>query len=221
MPAKRPPVPLSRERIIEAALHIADGQGLRRLTMRRLGDALQVEAMAIYHHLPRGKEALMDALAEHVTTVAVEPSGAAGWQDVARAWARASRAALLEHPGVLALALTKPPRGTALMAIREQAEQLDASGLGDAARAVRTLRAYVMGSVAVEFQRSGWAAGPAGDDGDLDDAEDAAESANGGTGGLGGARLGGATAAVPESGEEAAEAFERGLDALLRGLAEA
>lgn len=47
MPAKRPPVPLSRERIIEAALHIADSQGLRRLTMRRLGDALEVEAMAI------------------------------------------------------------------------------------------------------------------------------------------------------------------------------
>ncbi|MEU9889874.1 TetR/AcrR family transcriptional regulator C-terminal domain-containing protein [Sphaerisporangium sp. NPDC051017] len=216
MPAKRPPVPLSRERIIEAALHIADGQGLRRLTMRRLGDALQVEAMAIYHHLPRGKEALMDALAEHVTTVAVDPSGAAGWQDVARAWARASRAALLEHPGVLALALTKPPRGTALMAIREQAEQLAASGLGDAAAAVRALRAYVMGSVAVEIQRSGWAA-PAGDDGD----GDGAEFANGGSGGPGGARLGGATAARPESGEEAVEAFERGLDALLRGLAEA
>src|SRR5262245_39016386 len=94
MPAKRPPVPLSRERIIDAALHIADGQGLRRLTMRRLGDALEVEAMAIYHHLPRGKEALMDALAEHVTSVTVDPGGLPGWPDVARAWARAARAAL-------------------------------------------------------------------------------------------------------------------------------
>ena len=109
MPAKRPPIPLSRERIIDAALHIADSQGLRRLTMRRLGDALQVEAMAIYHHLPRGKDALMDALAEHVTTVHVEPGGS--WQDNAKAWCRASRAALREHPGVLALALTKPPKG--------------------------------------------------------------------------------------------------------------
>ncbi|WP_248958538.1 TetR/AcrR family transcriptional regulator C-terminal domain-containing protein [Sphaerisporangium perillae] len=200
MPAKRPPVPLSRERIIDAALHIADGQGLRRLTMRRLGDALQVEAMAIYHHLPRGKEALMDALAEHVTTVTVEPVASASWQEVARAWAHAGRAALLEHPGVLALALTKPPQGTALMAIREQAEQLAASGLGDAAQAVRSLRAYVMGSVAVEIQRSGWAAPP-------DDADEGA-------------------APVPatsraESGEEAVTAFERGLDALLRGLARA
>ena len=88
MPAKRPPVPLSSERIIDAALHIADGQGLRRLTMRRLGDALQVEAMAIYHHLPRGKDALMDALAEHVTAVHVEPGQS--WQESARAWCRAA-----------------------------------------------------------------------------------------------------------------------------------
>ncbi|MET8159608.1 TetR/AcrR family transcriptional regulator C-terminal domain-containing protein [Sphaerisporangium sp. NPDC005289] len=202
MPAKRPPVPLSRERIIEAALHIADGQGLRRLTMRRLGDALQVEAMAIYHHLPRGKEALMDALAEHVTTVTVEPSDG-GWREVARAWAHAGRAALLEHPGVLALALTKPPQGTALMAIREQAEQLAAAGFGDparAAQAVRTLRAYVMGSVAVEIQRSGWAAPP----------EEAQDEQNG--------RLPAPAATRAEPAEEAAAAFERGLEALLRGL---
>src|SRR5437868_13679036 len=58
--------PLSTERIIEAALQIVDGQGLSRLTMRRLGDALEVEAMAIYHHLPRGKEQLLDGLVAHV-----------------------------------------------------------------------------------------------------------------------------------------------------------
>jgi AcrR family transcriptional regulator len=156
MPAKRPPVPLSRERIIDAALHIADGQGLRRLTMRRLGDALQVEAMAIYHHLPGGKEALLDALAEHVTTVTVDPGGLSSWQDLARAWARAGRAALLEHPGVLALAMTKPPRGTAAAAIREQTDQLADAGLTAPVEALRTLRAYVMGSVALEVQRSGW-----------------------------------------------------------------
>ena len=55
-----PREPLTRDRIIDTALHIVDGQGLGRLTMRRLGDALQVEAMAIYHHLPRGKEELLD-----------------------------------------------------------------------------------------------------------------------------------------------------------------
>jgi AcrR family transcriptional regulator len=156
MPAKRPPIPLSRERIIDAALDIADSQGLRRLTMRRLGDALQVEAMAIYHHLPGGKEALMDALAQHVTTVTVQ-AGPSSWQDLARAWCHAGRTALLAHPGVLALAMTKPPRGSAAAAIREQTEQLGEAGLADPAAAVRALRAYVFGSVAVELQHTGWA----------------------------------------------------------------
>ncbi len=192
MPAKRPPVPLSRERIIEAALHIADSQGLRRLTMRRLGDALQVEAMAIYHHLPRGKDALMDALAEHVTTVHVEAAGS--WQDSARAWCRASRAALREHPGVLALALTKPPKGRAATAVREQVEQLADAGLADAPQAVRALRAYVFGAVAVEVQQSGWAE-PSGEDD-----EPWRPPSQGG-------------------GSAAADAdFERGLTALLAGL---
>ncbi|MEV7010886.1 TetR/AcrR family transcriptional regulator C-terminal domain-containing protein [Streptosporangium sp. NPDC051022] len=192
MPAKRPPVPLSRERIIEAALHIADSQGLRRLTMRRLGDALQVEAMAIYHHLPRGKEALMDALAEHVTAVHVEAAGS--WQDSARAWCRASRASLREHPGVLALALTKPPKGRTAIALREQIEQLTDAGLPDPAQAVRALRAYVFGAVAVEVQQSGWAE-PSGEDDEP---------------WLPPSRGGGSTAADAD--------FEHGLSALLAGL---
>ncbi|MGW3341784.1 TetR/AcrR family transcriptional regulator C-terminal domain-containing protein [Nonomuraea rubra] len=184
MPAKRPPVPLSRERIIEAALHIADSQGLRRLTMRRLGDALQVEAMAIYHHLPRGKEALMDALAEHVTAVQVEQG--ATWQETAKAWCRASRELLRDHPGVLALALTKPPKGATALAIREQVEQLSDGGLEGAAEAVRALRAFVFGSVAVEVQHSGWA------DPEVDE--------------------------WVRRDERADVDFERGLDALLKGL---
>ncbi|SDL62646.1 DNA-binding transcriptional regulator, AcrR family [Nonomuraea maritima] len=184
MPAKRPPVPLSRERILEAALHIADSQGLRRLTMRRLGDALQVEAMAIYHHLPRGKEALMDALAEHVTTVHVEPS--ATWQETAKTWCRAARERLRDHPGVLALALTKPPKGATALAVKEQTEQLAEAGLPDAAEAVRALRAFVFGSVAVEVQQSGWA------DPEVD--------------------------RWVKRDERADRDFERGLDALLKGL---
>ncbi|MET9066722.1 TetR/AcrR family transcriptional regulator C-terminal domain-containing protein [Streptosporangium sandarakinum] len=193
MPAKRPPIPLSRERIIDAALHIADTQGLRRLTMRRLGDALQVEAMAIYHHLPRGKDALMDALAEHVTAVHVDPSP--DWREGARQWCRASRALLREHPGVLALALTRPPKGRAAMALREQTDQLAEAGLPDAPRAVRALRAYVFGAVAVEVQQSGWAE-PMGED----DEPWRPPSAGGGD---------------PASDAD----FEIGLEALLTGLA--
>jgi len=67
--------PLTRDRIIETALRIVDGQGLGRLTMRRLGDALEVEAMAIYHHLPRGKEELLDGLVSHVAMLPARTTG--------------------------------------------------------------------------------------------------------------------------------------------------
>ena len=156
MPAKRPPVPLSRERIIEAALHIADTQGLRRLTMRRLGDALQVEAMAIYHHLPRGKEALMDALAEHVTAVHVEQARhLAGHAPGPGAGPAVSCCA--STPACWRSRSPNRPRAAPPLAIGEQIEQLADAGLPDAPEAVRALRAFVFGSVAVEVQQSGWA----------------------------------------------------------------
>ncbi|MCC5948291.1 MAG: TetR/AcrR family transcriptional regulator C-terminal domain-containing protein [Nitriliruptoraceae bacterium] len=62
-PARR--VPLDRERILEAAIELADAQGLDRLSMRRLGESLGVEAMALYHHVAN-KDELLDAMIEHV-----------------------------------------------------------------------------------------------------------------------------------------------------------
>lgn len=49
------------------------------------------------------------------------------------------------------------PKGRTAIAIREQTDQLAEAGLGDAPGAVRALRAYVFGAVAVEVQQSGWA----------------------------------------------------------------
>ncbi len=54
--------PLSRERIITAALELVDAEGLEGLTMRALGRRLGVEAMAIYHYFPN-KSALLEAMA--------------------------------------------------------------------------------------------------------------------------------------------------------------
>src|SRR5919198_2494502 len=97
-----PREPLTRDRIIDTALHIVDGQGLARLTMRRLGDPLEVEAMAIYHHLPRGKEELLDGLIAHVAALpATLPRPANGtrpsapdWRTLLRSWGTAYRARL-------------------------------------------------------------------------------------------------------------------------------
>src|SRR3954447_27028226 len=98
--SQRPP--LTRERIIETALHLIDGQGLGRLTMRRLGDSLEVEAMAIYHHLPHGKEQLLEQLIAHVAAHRV-PRGTGGARERLNAWARLYRDRRLEHIGVMPL----------------------------------------------------------------------------------------------------------------------
>jgi AcrR family transcriptional regulator len=56
---------LNREKIVERALEILDEDGLEGLSMRRLGDALGVEAMALYHHFP-SKDAMLDAIVERI-----------------------------------------------------------------------------------------------------------------------------------------------------------
>ncbi|WP_067472039.1 TetR/AcrR family transcriptional regulator [Actinomadura hibisca] len=150
--------PLSTERIIEAALHIIDGQGLGRLTMRRLGDALEVEAMAIYHHLPRGKEQLLDGLVAHVGAAPADLPGAleraAGWRDALRRWAHDYRARLLEHAGVLPLLVTGRNPAALAETTASLREILRQGGLPEvpAAAAAHALLAFVLGHAALEVR---------------------------------------------------------------------
>ncbi|MFG2001796.1 TetR/AcrR family transcriptional regulator [Spirillospora sp. NPDC048911] len=146
--------PLSIERIIEAALQIVDGQGLGRLTMRRLGDALEVEAMAIYHHLPRGKEQLLDGLVAHVAIAPARISGAAGWREALRDWARDYRARLLDHAGVLPLLVTSRNPAALATTTASLQETLRLGRVPEAAAevAAHTLLGYVIGHTALEVR---------------------------------------------------------------------
>lgn len=155
MSPRRPP--LTRERIIEAALHLVDAQGLRRLTMRRLGDALEVEAMAIYHHLPRGKEQLLDALVGHVADHPVRRetplSGPAAGERL-REWAHAYRARLVAHSGVLPLLLTRRNSTAVATTTASLRDLLTASGTDDATAeaTAHALISYVIGHCANEVR---------------------------------------------------------------------
>lgn len=92
---------LSRARVLDAAVDLADREGLQGVTMRRLASELGVEAMSLYHHLP-GKEGLLDGLVE---TIAAEVAGAVAklpptddWRDDVRRRCLAARAVMLRHP---------------------------------------------------------------------------------------------------------------------------
>lgn len=101
-----PRPPLSRERILEAALRLVDTGGPGQLTMRRLGARLDVEAMSLYRHVPN-KEAVVEGvrdliLAELAKEQAAQPE-ALGWEDALGGVARAFRRVCKRHPRALPL----------------------------------------------------------------------------------------------------------------------
>ena len=92
---------LSRGRILDAALRLVDEEGMRALSMRRLGAELGVNPMSIYHHLP-GKGAVISGLVELVFSgMRVRYSDGSPWQDQVRAWAETYRDLVRSHPNLV------------------------------------------------------------------------------------------------------------------------
>ena len=94
--------PLTSGRVIDAAVRVADEQGLDALTLRRLAEALDVHPTSIYNHLP-SKESILDALAERLLTEAHLPTHYDHWQDWVREFATRMRALARRHPGAFAV----------------------------------------------------------------------------------------------------------------------
>ncbi|MGK5636788.1 TetR/AcrR family transcriptional regulator C-terminal domain-containing protein [Streptomyces sp. URMC 126] len=144
---------LTRERILDAAVELVDREGLKALTMRRLGAALGVEAMTLYHHVPN-KDALLDGLVERVFAGAAPVDDAAdGWRPWLRAYAGALRAALLRHPGVLPVAAARPAvTPAALDAVERGLRVLTSAGfpLGRALHALNSLTLLVVAHATAE-----------------------------------------------------------------------
>jgi len=94
--------PLSRERVLEAAVALADRAGLGALTMRRLGQELGVEAMSLYKHVAN-KDEVLDGLAELVLAEFELPTDDVGWREAMHRRASSARTALARHPWAPAL----------------------------------------------------------------------------------------------------------------------
>lgn len=95
--------PLTPEQIVGAALELIDRERLEALSMRRLGQTLDVEAMSLYHYFP-SKAALLEGVVERVLgELEFAPPGGLSWQQQLRQAARSFRALLLRHPHVIAL----------------------------------------------------------------------------------------------------------------------
>lgn len=99
--------PLTRDRVLRAAVEVVDREGLEALSMRRLGQELGVEAMSLYRYVP-SKADLLDGIHEAILAEVVVPRGARDWRKTARGYARAFRSALVAHPNALSLFATRP-----------------------------------------------------------------------------------------------------------------
>ena len=88
---------LTRDGILEAALRVADEEGIEALSMRRLGQGLGVEAMSLYKHLD-GKEAILDGIAELVMREVEVPDRTRPWREAIASGAVSMHRALLRHP---------------------------------------------------------------------------------------------------------------------------
>jgi AcrR family transcriptional regulator len=116
--AEKPRLPLSRERVLRAAVELADERGIESLTMRSLGQALGVEAMSLYNHVANKEDVLNGLVEVVVDEILAEvdkigpPSAPAEWKAVMRRRILAAREVLLRHrwaPGVLETRTDIPP----------------------------------------------------------------------------------------------------------------
>src|SRR5258706_13986074 len=89
--------PLTRDRVLAAAVDLADRGGNEALSMRKLGQELGVDAMALYRHV-RGKDDLLDGLVEVIVGQVERPSPSGDWKTDLRRQARAARSGMLRHP---------------------------------------------------------------------------------------------------------------------------
>ena len=103
LPADR--VPLTRERLLRAAIELADTDGVDGLSMRRLGHVLGVEAMSLYHHV-RNKADILDGMLDLVTDEIHLPGPGDPWKAALRATAVSAHRVYLEHPWAASLTLS-------------------------------------------------------------------------------------------------------------------
>ncbi len=106
MATTRPP--LTRDRILEAGIRLADEGGIESVTMRKLGQALGVEAMSLYNHVA-GKDEILDGLGDLVMREFELPPPNGDWESSLRRLAVSAHDALIRHPWAASL-LVSPAR---------------------------------------------------------------------------------------------------------------
>lgn len=142
-----PRVPLSRDRVLTAAIELADADGLAALSMRRLATSLGVEAMSLYYHV-RNKNEVLGGILEEVLSRLELPLAGTPWKQALRMTALSAHAVLDRHRWAATLLMTPGVSSpTRIRWMESVLASLAAAGLppGLADHAYHALDSYVVG----------------------------------------------------------------------------
>lgn len=140
--------PLDRDRILRAAIEMADAGGIEALSMRRLGRRLGVEAMSLYNHVSN-KDDLLGGMVDIIVGEIVIPESSLSWKEAMRARAISMRSVFVHHPWALGLFESRRSASPALMRYMESVFGLLRRGgfsIPEARRAFFVLDSYAYGS---------------------------------------------------------------------------
>ena len=149
-PPDRPvPAPLSRERIIRAAIGLADADGLDAVSLRKVAAVLDVGPMRLYGYIAT-KEELLDLMLDAVYAE-TRPTGD-GWREVLRSHAEATRQAAHRHEWLADLIGGRPQLGPNTLAAGDTLlAALSGVELDTVVPAIAAVKAYVVGAVRREI----------------------------------------------------------------------
>lgn len=144
---------LSRTRILEMAVSLADASGLEAISMRKLAAALDVEAMSLYNHVAN-KEDLLDGMIERVIGEITLPIVGHDWKDQMRRRCHSARQVFLAHPWAPLLVVGRISVGPAMLRYIDRTVGCFISagfGIADADRAWNAVDSQVYGFVLQEL----------------------------------------------------------------------
>jgi AcrR family transcriptional regulator len=113
-----PRAPLTKERVLRAAIDLADDGGIESLSMRRLGQSLGVEAMSLYNHA-RNKDDILDGIVDTIIAEIGLVARGPDWKATLREQVFAARTVLLRHPWAPRVIETRENPGPATMRYME------------------------------------------------------------------------------------------------------
>jgi AcrR family transcriptional regulator len=115
--------PLTRERVLRAAIDLADRAGIESLSMRKLAQELRVEAMSLYNHV-RDKDDILDGIVDVVVgEIEVYPGGG-NWKTSMRQQVIAARKVLLRHPWAPRVIESRTSRNPAMVSYMDSVIKL-------------------------------------------------------------------------------------------------